>query len=65
MKKHTEIRTFSLEFIREFVDEILVYIAEKMNVKQEQRITIYYNCIVTIEIEPSVKRQNSYSNVRW
>lgn len=38
-----------------FVDKIIVYQAEKVNGKQEQRIKIYYNCIGAIKIEPSVK----------
>lgn len=59
MKKHTEISTINPELIREFVDKIVVYQAEKINGKQEQRIKIYYNCIGTIEVEPSVKRQTS------
>lgn len=57
MKKHTEISTINPELIREFVDKIVVYQAEKINGKQEQRIKIYYNCIGTIEIESSLKIQ--------
>lgn len=59
VKKHTEISTINPELIREFVDKIVVYQAEKVNGKQEQRIKIYYNCIGAIEIEPSVKMQTS------
>ena len=59
VKRHTEISTISPELIREFVDKIIVYQAEKVNGKQEQRIKIYYNCIGAIEIEPSVKMQTS------
>jgi hypothetical protein len=59
VKKHTEISTISPELIREFVNKIVVYQAEKINGKQEQRIKIYYNCIGAIEIEPSVKMQTS------
>ncbi|HJF30720.1 MAG TPA: DUF4368 domain-containing protein, partial [Sporosarcina psychrophila] len=59
LKKHTEISTINPELIREFVDKIIVYQAEKINGKQDQRIKIYYNCIGAIEIEPSVKMQTS------
>jgi len=50
VRKHTEISTISPELIREFVDKTIVYQAEKVNGKQEQRIKIYYNCIGTIEL---------------
>lgn len=59
VKKHTEISTISPELIREFVDKIIVYQAEKVNGKQEQCIKIYYNCIGAIEIEPNVKMQTN------
>ncbi len=59
VKRHTEISTINPELIREFVDKIIVYQAEKINGKQEQRIKIYYNCIGAIEIEPNVKMQTS------
>lgn len=59
VKKHIEISTINPELIREFIDKIIVYQAEKINGKQEQRIKIYYNCIGAIEIEPSVKLQTS------
>lgn len=52
-RKHTEISTISPELIREFVDKIIVYQAQKVNGKQEQRIKIYYNCIGAIENIPS------------
>src|SRR5690625_605869 len=58
VKKHTEISTISPELIRDFVNKIVVYQAEKVNGKQEQRIKIYYNCIGAIEIEPNVKIQS-------
>ena len=59
LKKHTEISTINPELIREFVDKIIVYQAEKVDGKQEQRIKIYYNCIGAIEIEPNAKMQTS------
>jgi len=54
VKRHTEISTISPELIREFVDKIIVYQAEKVNGKQEQRIKIYYNCIGAINNIPNV-----------
>ena len=59
MKKHTESSTINPELIREFVDKIIVYQAEKINGKQDQRIKTYYNCIGAIEIEPNAKMQTS------
>ena len=59
VKKHTEISTINPELIREFVDKIIVYQAEKVDGKQEQRIKIYYNCIGAIEIESNAEMQTS------
>ena len=54
VKRHTEISAICPELIREFVDKINVYQAEKVNGKQELCIKIYYNCIGVINNIPNV-----------
>ncbi|NLK94599.1 MAG: DUF4368 domain-containing protein, partial [Clostridiales bacterium] len=48
--KYTEIKKLDAEIIREFVDKIIVFKAEKVNGKRQQKIRIYYNCIGAIDI---------------
>jgi hypothetical protein len=50
VKKYTEIKKLDAEIIREFVDKIIVFKAEKLNGKRQQKIRIYYNCIGAIEL---------------
>ena len=50
VKKYTEIKKLDAEIIREFVDKIIVFKAEKANGKRQQKIRIYYNCIGAIDI---------------
>ena len=50
VKKYTEIKKLDAEIIREFVDKIIVFKAEKVNGKRQQKIRIYYNCIGAIDI---------------
>jgi len=50
VKKYTEIKKLDAEIIREFVDKIIVFKAEKINGKRQQKIRIYYNCIGAIDI---------------
>ena len=50
VKKYTEIKKLDAEIIREFVDKIIVFKAEKVNGKRQQKIRIYYNCIGAIEL---------------
>ena len=50
VKKYTEIKKIDAEIIREFVDRIIVFKAEKVNGKRQQKIRIYYNCIGAIEL---------------
>ncbi|EAC5125925.1 DUF4368 domain-containing protein [Listeria monocytogenes] len=58
VKRHIEISTINPELIRAFVDQTIVYKAEKVNGKQEQYIKVYYNCIGVIEIESNVRIQH-------
>lgn len=57
VKKYTEIKELDAEIIREFVDKILVFKAEKIDGRKVQRIRIIYNCIGEIEI-PSKDEKN-------
>ena len=50
VKKYTEIKKLDAEIIREFVDKIMVFKAEKVDGKRQQKIRIYYNCIGAIDI---------------
>ncbi len=50
VKKYTEIETLDAEIIRAFIDKIIVFKAEKVDGKRQQRIRIFYNCIGTIDI---------------
>lgn len=50
VKKYTEIKKLDAEIIREFVNKIIVFKAEKIDGKRQQKIRIYYNCIGAIDI---------------
>ena len=50
VKKYTEIKNLDAEIIREFVDKIIVFKAQKIDGKRQQKIRIYYNCIGAIDI---------------
>ena len=45
VRKYTEIPELTAEIIREFVERVYVYKAEKINGQRVQRIKIIYNCI--------------------
>lgn len=45
VRKYTEIPELTAEIIREFVDKVYVYKAEKVDGHRVQRIKIIYNCI--------------------
>ena len=50
VKKYTEIKTLDAEIIRAFIDKIIVFKAEKVDGKRQQRIRIFYNCIGAVDI---------------
>ena len=50
VRKYTEITELNAEIIREFIDKVIVYKAEKVNGQRIQQILIYYNCIGAIKI---------------
>ncbi|AST58370.1 recombinase [Thermoanaerobacterium thermosaccharolyticum] len=52
VRKYTDIKELTAEIIREFVEKIYVYKAERIDGKRVQRIKIVWNCIG--EFEPPV-----------
>jgi site-specific DNA recombinase len=50
VKKYTEITELDAEIIREFIDKIIVFKAEKVDGRRTQRIQIFYNCIGAIDL---------------
>jgi len=51
VKKHTEITELDAEIIREFIDKIIVFKAEKVDGHRTQRIQIiFYNRIGAIDL---------------
>lgn len=49
IKKYTEIKELDAEIIRAFIDKIIVFKAEKVDGKRQQRIRIFYNCIGAVD----------------
>ena len=45
VRKYTDIQELTAEVIREFVEKIYVYKAERIDGRRVQRIKIVYNCI--------------------
>ena len=52
VRKYTDIKELTPEIIREFVEKIYVYKAERIDGRRVQRIKIVWNCIG--EFEPPV-----------
>ena len=52
VQKYTDIKELTAEILREFVEKIHVYKAERIDGRRVQRIKIVYNCIG--EFDPSV-----------
>lgn len=52
VRKYTDIKELTAEIIREFVEKVYVYKAERLEGRRVQRIKIVYNCIG--EFDPSV-----------
>ncbi len=50
VKKYADIKELDAEIIREFVEKIIVFNAEKVNGHKTQRIQIIYNCIGAIDV---------------
>jgi site-specific DNA recombinase len=49
VRKYTEITELSADIIRDFIEKIIVYKAEKIDGVRTQRIQIIYNCIGAID----------------
>ena len=50
VRKYTDIRELDAEIIREFVERINVFQAEKVDGHRQQRILIIYNCIGAVDL---------------
>ena len=50
VRKYTDIQELDAEIIREFVEKIIVFKAEKIDGHRVQRIQIIYNCIGAVEL---------------
>lgn len=50
VRKYTDIKELDAEIIREFVEKIIVFKAEKIDGHRVQRIQIIYNCIGAVEL---------------
>ena len=50
VRKYTDIKELDAEIIREFVEKIIVFKAEKIDGHRTQRIQIVYNCIGAVEL---------------
>lgn len=56
VRKYTDIKELTAEIVREFVEKVYVYIAERVDGKRVQRIRIVWNCIR--EIDPLIYMEN-------
>ena len=57
VKKYTDVQELNAEIIREFVDKIYIYKAERIGGKKVQKIKILWNCIG--EFIPPVKEKTA------
>lgn len=56
VRKYTDIKKLDAEIIREFVEKIIVFKAEKIDGRRTQRIQIIYNCIGAVELPKSKEK---------
>ena len=59
VRKYTDIKELDAEIIREFVEKIIVFKAEKMDGHRVQRIQIIYNCIGAVNLPKSKEKRHS------
>ena len=59
VKKYTEIAELTPEIVREFVQKVVVYQAEKINGRRTQRIDLYFNGIGQILLPVQDKRETA------
>lgn len=59
VRKYTDIKELDAEIIREFVEKIIVFKAEKIDGHRVQRIQIIYNCIGAVELPSKHEKRHS------
>lgn len=59
IRKYTEITELTPELVREFVQKVVVYQAEKINGRRTQRIDLYFNGIGQIPLSVHDKRETA------
>ena len=59
IRKYTEITELTPELIREFVQKVVVYQAEKINGRRTQRIDLYFNGVGQILSPEQDKRETA------
>ena len=59
VRKYTEIPELTAEIIREFVDRVYVYKAEKVDGHRVQRIKIIYNCIGEFTLPDAARNEKT------
>ena len=59
IRKYTEIIELTPELVREFVQKVVVYQAEKINGRRTQRIDLYFNGIGQIPLSVHNKRETA------
>jgi len=59
VKAVTEVHELTAEIVNEFIDKIVVFQPEKINVKRHQRIDIYYQGVGIVHIPDPIETINS------
>ena len=59
VRKYTEITELTPEIVREFVQKVVVYQAEKINGRRMQRIELYFNGVGQIFLPVQDKRETA------
>ena len=59
IRKYTEIAELTPEIVREFVQKVVVYQAEKINGRRTQRIDLYFNGVGQILLPTQNKRETA------
>lgn len=50
VRKYTDIKELDAEIIRQFIEKIVVYKAEKVDGSRQQHIEVIFNCIGAVEL---------------
>ena len=59
IRKYTEITELTPEVVREFVQKVVVFQAEKINGRRTQRIDLYFNSVGQIRLPVQNKRETA------